>query len=374
MTYPKCGTTWTQEMVWTMLHNPDLDCDLSSKDLYVRSPFLEFDSLTDALISMQGGHNPAMVALLRTFDAKADPDDGMQLQLTRHLPSRRVIKTHLPFSLMPKDMLDTCKVVYVARNPMDQVTSYLHHHRLIRMHDFKGTDAQFVDYFCKGNLMFGDYALHVAEALAHKAHPNLTLLTFEDMKKDYSNKDKAVHKIFVGRITENLTKEDIKDHFETFGTVTDVYIPVPFRHFCFVQFSEFKVAQSLLGKEHSIKGVNVKIGEAAPKGREDGRGGQDRRFGGGGYPGAVGYGGGRGGQMGAFGGGYGGGHGMGFGGGSAWGGGASPGQFHGGPGQGYGANPAAAFGGNGGGYGGGSSGFGGGNAWSNGGAHRDRRY
>ena len=50
----------------------------------------------------------------------------------------------------------------------------------------------------------------------------------------------------------------------------------------------------------------MKIGEAAPKGREDGRGGQDRRFGGGGgYSG--GYGGGRGGQMGAFGGGYGGG-------------------------------------------------------------------
>jgi RNA recognition motif-containing protein len=73
-------------------------------------------------------------------------------------------------------------------------------------------------------------------------------------------KDKTVHKIFVGRITENLTKEDIKDHFETFGLVTDVYIPVPFRHFCFVQFSEFKVAQSLLGKEHLIKGVSVKIG------------------------------------------------------------------------------------------------------------------
>ena len=100
----------------------------------------------------------------------------------------------------------------------------------------------------------------------------------------------------------------------------------------------------------SLKGVTVKIGEAAPKGRED-RGGQDRRFGGG--VGGGGYGGGYGGgarggqQMGGFGGGYGGGgkqsllskfvfktvffsgHGMGFGGGSAWGGGASPGQFHG---------------------------------------------
>ena len=92
----------------------------------------------------------------------------------------------------------------------------------------------------------------------------------ESQERRDTNKDKAVHKIFVGRITEALTKEDIKvdisklelvqsmiillqDHFETFGTVTDVYIPVPFRHFCFVQFSEFKVAQSLLGKEHSIK-------------------------------------------------------------------------------------------------------------------------
>ena len=53
----------------------------------------------------------------------------------------------------------------------------------------------------------------------------------------------------------------------------------------------------------------MKIGEALHYIilREDGRGGQDRRFCGGGYPGAGGYGGGKGGQMGAFGGGYGGG-------------------------------------------------------------------
>ena len=37
------------------------------------------------------------------------------------------------------------------------------------------------------------------------------------------------------------------------GQVTDVYVPSPFRHFAFVQFSESKVAQSLLGKEHIIK-------------------------------------------------------------------------------------------------------------------------
>jgi len=179
-------------------------------------------------------------------------------------------------------------------------------------------------------------------------------------------KDKTVHKIFVGRITENLTKEDIKDHFETFGLVTDVYIPTPFRHFCFVQFSEFKVAQSLLGKEHIIKGVSVKIGEAAPKGRDDRGGGRDfdrgHRFGG--YDG--GYGGGRGAPMGGFGGGYGaGGHGGGYGG-SGWG--STPGQFA-GTGPSYGAQPGSPFGtSGGGGYGGG------GNNWSNNGARHDRRY
>ena len=71
-------------------------------------------------------------------------------------------------------------------------------------------------------------------------------------KRDGS-KDKSSCKIFVGRVTENLTKEDMKDHFEAFGQVTDVYIPTPFRQFAFVQFSESKAAQSLLGKEHIIK-------------------------------------------------------------------------------------------------------------------------
>merc|ERR1711909_180911 len=108
-------------------------------------------------------------------------------------------------------------------------------------------------------------------------------------RKDAKGQDKSSCKIFVGRITENLTKEDLRDHFEAFGQVTDVYVPSPFRHFAFVQFSESKVAQSLLGKEHIIKGVSVKIGEASPKGREQG-GGRDHDRGGnrfGGYDGGY---------------------------------------------------------------------------------------
>jgi hypothetical protein len=41
MTYPKCGTTWSQEIVWNMRNNPDLDNPDADDALFVRSPHLE---------------------------------------------------------------------------------------------------------------------------------------------------------------------------------------------------------------------------------------------------------------------------------------------------------------------------------------------
>ena len=43
-------------------------------------------------------------------------------------------------------------------------------------------------------------------------------------------------KIFVDRLSETITPDDLKEHFEKFGPVTDVYIPKPFRSFAFVTF------------------------------------------------------------------------------------------------------------------------------------------
>lgn len=72
-------------------------------------------------------------------------------------------------------------------------------------------------------------------------------------------------KVFVGRCTEDMTAEDLKEYFSKFGEVTDVFIPKPFRAFSFITFLDPEIAQSLCGEDHIVKGVSVHVSNAAPK-------------------------------------------------------------------------------------------------------------
>lgn len=76
-------------------------------------------------------------------------------------------------------------------------------------------------------------------------------------------------KVFVGRCSEDITAEDLKEYFTKFGEVTDVFIPKPFRAFSFVTFLDPDVAQSLCGEDHIVKGVSVFVSNAAPKSQEN---------------------------------------------------------------------------------------------------------
>ncbi|KAG6461998.1 TAR DNA-binding protein 43-like [Manduca sexta] len=82
----------------------------------------------------------------------------------------------------------------------------------------------------------------------------------------------AHRKVFVGRCTESLTADDLREYFAAFGQVTDVFVPRPFRAFSFVTFLDPEVARSLCGQDHIIKGVSVNISSASPK-RAGGAGG-----------------------------------------------------------------------------------------------------
>lgn len=48
-------------------------------------------------------------------------------------------------------------------------------------------------------------------------------------------------KIFVGRCTEDMTPDELRQYFMQYGEVTDVFIPKPFRAFAFVTFADDQV-------------------------------------------------------------------------------------------------------------------------------------
>lgn len=66
------------------------------------------------------------------------------------LPSPRFFKSHMPISLLPPSLLDTCKVVFVARDPRDVAVSFYHLCRLFKLIGYSGDLKTFWNYFIKG--------------------------------------------------------------------------------------------------------------------------------------------------------------------------------------------------------------------------------
>lgn len=96
-------------------------------------------------------------------------------------------------------------------------------------------------------------------------------------------------KVFIGRCTEDLSQDDLRNYFAKFGEVVDVFIPKPFRAFAFVTFADAEIAQSLCGDDHIINGTSVHISNAAPK-SFDKSGGPKANFGMGGFGQQAGFG------------------------------------------------------------------------------------
>lgn len=73
-------------------------------------------------------------------------------------------------------------------------------------------------------------------------------------------------KVFIGRLTEDISHDDLRTYFGKYGEITDIYIPKPFRGFAFITFLSPDVAQQLCDEDHIVKGTSVHISNATPKG------------------------------------------------------------------------------------------------------------
>uniref|UniRef100_A0A914W5M6 Sulfotransferase domain-containing protein n=1 Tax=Plectus sambesii TaxID=2011161 RepID=A0A914W5M6_9BILA len=156
VTFPKCGTTWTQNICTQLMHNgyaPE-----HGKELYLVSPMIE---------------------------AKG-------AQGVKDLPRPRVIKTHFNYPDIPKG--PGVRYVFVARNPKDVCVSFFFHHIAIKgLYDW--TDGKFDDFFelfFAGKLEYGDYFEYMRGWMPHYEDPNVLVLKYEDMLTDLPSAVKRI--------------------------------------------------------------------------------------------------------------------------------------------------------------------------------------
>uniref|UniRef100_A0A182SD33 Sulfotransferase domain-containing protein n=1 Tax=Anopheles maculatus TaxID=74869 RepID=A0A182SD33_9DIPT len=160
VTAPKCGTTWTQEMMW-LLDN-DLNYQKASEiNLIDRSIFLEFCTLIPAF-------------------------DKDTITLVEQMARPRHIKSHLPMALLPKQLWTIRpRIVYCARNPKDMVTSFYHHYRHI--HAYVGSKETFLEAILQDAVMYQPQIPHTLDFWSIRNEPNVLFLHFEEMKRNMAN-------------------------------------------------------------------------------------------------------------------------------------------------------------------------------------------
>ncbi|CAK1581654.1 unnamed protein product [Parnassius mnemosyne] len=205
--YPRSGTTWTQELVWMVAN--DLDYETSyAIPLTERYQFLEFSVFFHPVMKkrfyMENCDSARKLKLLELVSKPATE----QLAL---MPSPRFIKTHLPLSLLPPTLLDTAKVVYVARDPRDVAVSFYHLNRSMRTQGYVDDFKNYWNFFINDLHHWTPYFEHLKESWEKRHHPNMLFLFYEELSKDLPT---AIRRVadFLGKTYTTEQIDKLCDH------------------------------------------------------------------------------------------------------------------------------------------------------------------
>lgn len=167
VTFARCGTTWMQHIVHLILHK--------GKSF---ENFIEFSRISPFL-EMAG------------------------LEAVENMPRPGVIKTHLPFTVLPFNQ--EAKYIYIARNPKDCCVSNFYH--MMTNLPFPPQQGITFEEFAESFLQSEVYSKHLLSWYTHRDNLNLLFLTYEEMKADIRGVILKIAK-FLGQQYYNMLREN----------------------------------------------------------------------------------------------------------------------------------------------------------------------
>uniref|UniRef100_A0A668AQA9 Sulfotransferase n=1 Tax=Myripristis murdjan TaxID=586833 RepID=A0A668AQA9_9TELE len=149
VTYPKSGTTWSQEILPLILSGGDAAA-IETLPNWDRVPWLE--ELRACVLDLE------------------------------QRPSRRVFATHFHYNMMPPSFFKTKpQVIYIMRNPKDVFTSSFHYYGMASYLVNPGTQKEFLHKFLDGKIMFGSWFDHIKGWLNAEDQERILYIAYEEM-------------------------------------------------------------------------------------------------------------------------------------------------------------------------------------------------
>lgn len=185
--YPRCGTTWTQEMVWLIAN--DLDFEKAKVFIDERFPNLEVTG----------------------FEQKQKPHKKIpefysdSIKFIEKMKDPRFYKTHVKPSVLPDQILTgqvKPKMIYVHRNVKDACLSSYHYVKNVAKLYDGPLENYYKHYILKDN-MLGNYWEGVLYFWKRRHEENILFITYEEMKNDLLKVIKRVATFLNKKLTDN---------------------------------------------------------------------------------------------------------------------------------------------------------------------------